>query len=893
MVGQQERFGDRLRLYREAAGFSQEQLAERTGLSSNAIGALERGERKRPYPDTIRRLAEALGLSDEARSQLAASSRERVERAPAPSAESGAESQGAVELPGEPTPLIGRERESEVVRHLFEHLDGRLLTLTGPGGVGKTRLALHLAHEVADRFPDGVAWVELAPLVDPALVLPTIARALNVKEPPGHDFREALRNWLRGRRLLLVVDNVEHLLDAATDIADLMLACPDLHVVATSRAPLNVRGEQEYVVPPLELPLAGAVGDRDQVAAASSVRLFVWHARQKQPTFALTEENAAIVAAICRRLDGLPLALELVAARVRALSPAELLTRLDRLMPLLVGGSRDLPRRQQTMRAAINWSYELLSPGEQALFRRLSVFAGGWSLEAAEAVTPWSEVASEHVLDLLSRLVEQSLVAVMESSDGGSRYWMLEPIRQFAAQCIDEAGEMPVLFEHHFAWCLSLAQEASQGLTGPNQRQLLDRLEQEHDNLRVALSWSLGDGRQRSRGLELATALWRFWATRGHFTEGRQWLESALAPADEDVPPRLRAEGLNAVGNLAVDQGDLALGIDLHTESLELRRQFGDRDGMARSLNDLGNIMLNQGRYQRALPLYEEALSLFRSVGAEWGSALVLNNMAIALGFLGEYERAGSLLDEALVLWEGLGDVAQRARSLDARGVIAREQGELNRSAALHQASLALRREIGDTRGIAVSLNNYGLVARACGDDVEATRLLEESLRLRRMIGDKLGVANSLTALAHVTSDIRQAESIYREAIELQRQMDSREKLVECLIGLAGIAGAEGRLAQAARMLGKIEALRQEDAHAISTIDQDNLDRAIEAVRNQLRDTVFDVARAAGRSMTVDAILGGEVGDNERERGYVVRLESPPQTASPIQQSGPASAGVV
>ena len=865
MAGQQERFGQRLRLYREAAGYSQEELAERAGLSANAISALERGERKRPYPDTLRRLAEALGLSDAARSELAAVLRVRVEGTSVPIPEPGIVPRATVELPGEPTPLIGREREAEVVRHLLAHTGRHLLTLTGPGGVGKTRLALHVARSINDQYPDGVVWVELAPLGDPALVLSTIARALGLEKSLAGDVNDALRSWLHGRRILLVLDNFEHVLDAATDIAELLLACPDLHIVATSRAPLNIRGEQEYIVPPLELPLAGVVRDREDVAAISSVQLFVWQARQIHPAFELTEENAAIVATICRRLDGLPLALELVAARVRVLSPAELLARLDHLLPLLVGGSRDLPARQQTMRAAITWSYELLSPVEQALFRRLSVFAGGWTLEAAETAAAWGVIAVENVIDLLSRLVEQSLVVAEVSPEGGSRYRMLEPIRQFAAHRVEEAGEKMVLLDHHFAWCLSLAQRAERELVGPAQQEWLDRLEQEHDNLRVALAWSQRDDQPGTPQLQLATALWRFWATRGHLSEGRRWLEGALSTRD-DVPAALRAHGLNNAGNLASDQGDFAQAAELIGASLDLRQELGDVDGTARSLNDLGNIRLNQGEYQRATQLYEEALSRFRELKTEWGTAIALQNIGIVSGFRGDYGRAVSALEEALVLWGRLGDTVGRARSLDALGAVARMQGDLTRAGMLHEESLVLRRALGDTRGLAVTLKNFGEVVRHRGDLTEASRLIEESLRLRRIIGDKLGIARSLSALADVArdqGDADRAEALYREAIAMRRQLETREGLADCLLGLAAILSADNHPARAARLLGASEALREAENPALPPVDRADFERTVAAIQGSLGPVEFDLARAAGRAMTMEQVIAEVMASDE------------------------------
>jgi predicted ATPase/transcriptional regulator with XRE-family HTH domain len=771
VAGEQERYGERLRHYREAAGYSQEELAERAGLSANAISALERGERKRPYPDTLRRLADALGLSDAQRSELAAL-RGGPEAPAVPLAPGPRQPRPAADLPGEPTPLIGREAEAKVVRHLLAHLDGRLLTLLGPGGVGKTRLALHVAQSVTDQYPDGVVWVELAPLADPSLVLSTIVRAMGLDEPLGGDPGATLRSWLRERQVLLVLDNVEHVLDAVPELAHLLQACRYLQILATSRSAMGIRGEQEYVVPPLELPPAGRAIHADDVARASSVQLFVQRARQKHQSFALTEENAPIVAAICRRLDGLPLALELVAARVRVLSLPELLARLDQLMSLLVGGSRDLPHRQQTMRATIGWSYDLLGPAERALFRRLSVFAGGWTLEAAESVAAWGDIAGAEVIDLLSSLVEQSLVSVTQEQQE-TRYWLLEPIRQYAGERLKASGESEETRLRHASHYQEFAEGAAPEFEGKSEQILwLDRTEREHDNLRATLAWCQeGEGRA---GIELriAAALWRFWEIRGHTVEGIRWLTGALS-RNEGQPPALRANALNAAGNLARDRADFARASACHEECLAIRRELNDTRGIATSLNNLGVIARDRRDAQRTIELCEESLALFRSLGDHHRSAIVMISL----------------------------------------GVAASEQGNHARARAWYEESLAVFRAARDGWHTAWLLTYLAEAMLRHGDLIAARRTGEESLALHRTADDVWGIARALSIqgkLAQVDSDIDSAARRFAEALSLLVGAGVERGIPGCLEDLAGIMLAWGQPEHAARLAGGAVALREQ-----------------------------------------------------------------------------------
>ncbi|MEZ4522283.1 MAG: tetratricopeptide repeat protein [Thermomicrobiales bacterium] len=836
-----------MRRLRGNAGLTQAELAERAGISVKAVAALESGRRKRPYPSTLRSLANALGLSDQQYRDLSGIVQKRT-----PPLSKSSNERAALPLP--PTPIIGRDRELSDVGELLRDGSMRLLTLTGPGGVGKSRLALELARRQRDLQASQVALVSLAPVSDPSLVIATIAQTLGVPESPDTPAIALLGEHLRNERWLLVLDNLEHLLAAAADIASLLADCRDLQIVATSRAPLKIRAEHEYPVRTLDLPDLRRVPVLAEVAGTSAVQLFVERAQASNRSFELTQENCAAIATICRRLDGLPLALELVAARVRAMSPTELLARLDRVLPMLSSGSRDLPERQQTMTAAISWSYQLLNAEHQALFRRLSVFHGGWTMDAAEYVAAWHPVSSTNGVSLLADLVEQSLVVAEFSPSRTTRYRMLEPISEFAASQLDEAGETHALLDRHLGWCLALTKRAIPELHGPSQQEWMDRLEAEHDNIRAALTWTHLDGRRKSLELELSAALWFFWETRGHISEGRRWLAAALADSD-GAPANLRADALNAAGNLARDQGDYGASTKFHESSLELRRKIGDLDRVAHSLLNLGNVELDQGRYRRAREIYAEALSLFQQTGNDWDTASSLNNIGIVLGYLGDYDRAEMMLEQAIELRQPTGESVYRARSLDALGAVMRQKGDLDRANDLHREALGLRRQLEDTPGTAVTLLNLGLVARYQDELDEATRFIEESLEIRRSLEDQFGIATStgsLATVARLRGDIEQARSLYIQALKMQSRMKISDGLAETLFGLALIAASTGDPELAARLLGASEGLRDAVGLAIPSVERPDYDRTLELIRSGLPPEVFERSRIGGRTMIVD-----------------------------------------
>jgi non-specific serine/threonine protein kinase len=693
-------------------------------------------------------------------------------------------------LPAQLTSFIGREREMAEVKHLLNAT--RLLTLTGSGGCGKTRLALEVASGLTEEYEDGVWLVELAALSDADLIPQAVSSALGVREVPGRPLTEVLSDHLRSKRLLLVMDNCEHLIRAcATVIERLLRSCPSLKVLATSREALGIGGETAWRVPSLSLPDSKSLGSmgESELRKYEAISLFLDRSAAAHPSFKATGRNAQAVAQICCRLDGIPLAIELAAARVKGLSAEQIASRLDDRFRLLTGGSRTALPRQQTLRATMDWSYELLSEAERVLLNRLSVFVGGWTLPAAEAVAGDTEgvstsprrpaIALADVLGLLMRLVDKSLVVVEQ--EGESRYGLLETVRQYGRDKLVESGDEERVRGRHLDFFLRLAEEAEPELKGPEQVAWLNRLEAEHDNLRAALEWSLKSGRAEG-GLRLAGALWWFWFVHGYLSEGREWLEEALSKGGS-APEAVRAKALCGAGALAWIRCDYAAATARLEESAEIFRKIGDKWGITIPLDILGLMAYLQGDYDRAMALGEESLALCKELGDKRGTAHSLRVLGLVTVSRGDYSRAKELCEESLALFLELGD--RRGISLPTiiLGRVAYYQSDYVRATALYNESLTLLRELGDKWYIAQCLEGLAEVARSQGGAERATRLFGAAEALRQAIGVPLPPSDRAEydrSLAALRSGL--GEEVFAKVWGEGRRM-TMEEIVEWAVG--------------------------------------------------------------------------------------------------------------
>jgi len=800
-------------------------------------------------------------------------------------------------LPVQLTLLIGREKEGAAVQNLLQREDVRLVTLTGPGGTGKTRLGLQVVAELSDLFADGVYFVNLAPLSDPTLVVTTIAQTLDLKETGDQPLLDLLKGYLQDKQILLLLDNFEQVASAALQVADLLAACPKLKVLVTSRAVLHVRGEQEFPVPPLTVPDPKRLLDLVALSQYEAVELFLVRAQAGEPEFQLSNTNAPAIAEICAHLDGLPLAIELAAARIKLLPPQALLARLGQRLTVLTSGPHDAPARQQTLRNTLAWSYNLLDAQEQRLFRRLAVFVGGCTLEAIEAVCIALETSTPTMstLDSVASLIDKSILQQTEQEGEQPRLVMLETIREYGLEALDTSGEMEVIRQAHAMYYLAMAEKAEPELGGLRQDVWLERLEREHENLRAAMQWSLEpgeDGHRREMALRLGGVLRRFWIVRGHWSEGRNFLERALAES-KGVAASVQVKALITAANLANMQADNDRAEALAEKSRALCQELGDTRGIALSFRLLAVVAARRGNLAAARSLNEEALALFREVGDKEGAAWSLYNLAWLVIDQGEYARGRALLEESLALHRELGNKWGMALSLSSlAGALFDSQGDPATVRALLEESLALSREVGDKEGIATFFSLSGQLALNQGDIATARRLSEKSLVINREIGHREHTAESLFLLARVEArrgDNLAARDLYEQSLAIEKEGNSNSDIALYLEGLAGVVVAQGEPAWAARLYGAAEALRDAKSVPIPPVYRAEYERAVAATRAQLGEQAFAAAWAEGRAMTPEQALTAQ-GPVTFPRPFPAAPLSTPQAQSPTTSPGGLSA---
>jgi predicted ATPase/DNA-binding SARP family transcriptional activator len=756
-------------------------------------------------------------------------------------------------LPLQLTSFVGRMQEMAEIRRLLAQ--SRLVTVTGAGGVGKTRLAIQIANQLDDTYRDGVWMVELAPVVALGALPQAVMAVLGIREQAGRPMINTLTDYLQDREMLLVLDNCEHVIEASAQlVAGLLQRCPDLHVLATSREALGMGGELAWRVRSLSVPDAGPLPAAESLNEYEAIALFVDRATIAVGSFALTNENAGPVAEVCQTLDGIPLAIELAAAKLKVLSLAQIAERLSDRFRLLTGGSRTAMPRQQTLRAAIDWSYDLLPEPQQATLRRLSVFAGGISLEAAEAVcAAEGEIEASDVIDLLADLVAKSLVLV-DNERSVARYRLIETVRQYSREKLFEAREAERVRDRHRKNFQLLAEQGEPELRGKNQAAWLERFDLEHDNLRAALAWSI-EQEDTDSSLRLAGAMGYFWRQRGHRTEGLSWLQRALSRSAGSSRPRARA--LLWAAGITIDTGDYAQGAILGSQSLAISTEAGDQWGEGYANQILGAVEIRTDQFDRALALFDKSLEAFRRAGDRWGVAFALYSKGFTSWGRGDYEKAREHLQEGLDLFRQVGDGHRIAASQQVLGFVQLCLGNYQGASDLINESLDPLRRM-DKEGYAWSLNYLGIIARCSKDYGLATQLLEDSLSLFRDLNQKQYASYSLCELGIVATregNLTRADTLLKDGVKLSYAANDRSATAKLLEAIAAMLVERGQFDRAARLLGSAAALRKAIEAPIEPFELTDHERLVGAIRDELGQARFGAAWTEGEAMPLEEVI--------------------------------------
>lgn len=779
-------------------------------------------------------------------------------------------------LPVQLTSFIGREAEIAQVQQLLYSQDKNtakthLVTITGPGGAGKTRLSLEVAAGLLNYYKDGIWLVELAPLTHEHLVEHNIATVLDIHPEIDITYLEALINYLKDKQLLLILDNCEHLLSRCAWLAQTLgQTCPGLQILATSREALSITGEEVWPLSPMSMPTthdlqAASTEIVARLMKYETVQLFVERAVVAQPDFQISEQNATALLELCQRLDGLPLAIELAAARVKLLTVEQIALRLKDVFRVLNKGNRNHLPRQQTLRALIEWSYKLLSEPESWLLQRLAVFAGGWTLDAAQLVCKGGGLGQSEIKDLLQQLINKSLVVMVETVDHEIYYRLLETIRQYAAEKLVSSDYHEAVSRNHGEYYLQFAQEAEPKLRGFEQKQWLQRLELEHENLRAALQWFLQrsgtSSNEIEQGVKLASALWWFWWRRGHLVEGRRWLETALAKSWTGgmwLPRPILAKCTHALGGLAYHMSDYELAKQMWEESLKLKRELGDLQGLSYTLNNLGEMAQRQGEYRRAIALHEESLVLKRETGDRWGTAYSLNELGTILQRQGEYGKAKTMLEEGLALFEETGHRHGVARSYHNLGKVVLCLGDYEQAHDLHQRSQVEFEQLGEKQGIGDALDSLGMLALFKGNYSEAKALIQKSLLMFQEVGDRWGVSyalNDLGLCALAQEELERGIKFFEQSLSLKQKLKDKESIAWTLEGLAFAAALAGKIVQSGRLWGAVDGLRAKLGTPIPPANSKFYQALLPVDFNSANSTDFVTARQSGYKMSLEQAI--------------------------------------